>query len=735
MRLRYRVFCVSVLALSAALAPVAGQAGFEWVAPKEEASQSDLPSPQFGTPRISPQPLAGSSSGLDPLPPLSVDQESGTRATVYSAPAGGESAPAAPAPAAAPASEPAPAVSAAAPRLKTLHIGESAAKAASSQPAALSAGSGNRPQQLRMADKLVMPSDEEAGIAPPPADVAIPAAEGRVAINPAPLQAPAPASAAAPVAQPAFTAAPVQAQAAPASAPASGPALEGFGSDIPLVMALQQIVPPDYTYVFAGGVNPGESVSWEGGKGWTQVLNDMLLSKGLGASINGRSIQIHGASAGAPRAQVASSVNVAQAMAATAPAAGGEPSGTPVASPAFSAPQNVLVAPQPAPQVTKPVEKVAAVPPVYPAEGGAKPASVPAASVDIPSPQVSQKVLGRISDNGGLRVEDVRETVQLQGSPAAAQAARQSVTEHALGLSDQPGAARVDNLASDTLPSIKTTSYSVTKISRQVVADPKADVASAAAAAKESVAAPEKALHRTAITDPGETPSRQPEVQALNLRPVDLKTASAGKTAEGAAQGMVMAAASVPVQQQIKTLVPPPPSAVSSTNPEDQRKKLEDLARQQGVVLDAKSYSEEVLGKIFNNGIAPAAGESAPSAPAVRTTGVVSAPVSLVPAQKEATSAVASAAPVSKDVPQFWEAARGEDLQTTLKVWSQKSGVALVWKAARPYTIGSNVMVHGGFNDAIKTLFADGTKAGDFPVIRLNDGGSAQGTLVVEDRS
>lgn len=437
MRLRTRVLCVSILAASAAIQPVSAWAGFEWVAPKEEAAQGQtLPTPQLGLPRIAPQPLNGSGSGLDPLPPLSVDQENGTRATVYS-----------PAPSR---MIPAPAVSAEpAPRLKTLNMGSAptvreygAGRTASSS----AMGAGDHPQQLRMSDKLVMPSDEEAGLAVPPA--AVPAAEGRIAINPAPLQAPADSPT-----QPSFSAIPQQpsmVRSAPADVPA-GPVLQGFGSDIPLVMALQQIVPPDYTYSFAGGVNPGESVSWEGGKNWPQVLNEMLGGKGLSASINGRSIQIQAASSFSPRAEAApsaASVNVAEAMAATMPAAGDSA----------------------IPALVQPIDKVAAVPPVYPA-GGVIPQE---ASVSQPMP--SQKVLGRISDAGGLQVQDVRETVQVQGSPEAARAARQAVTDHALGLADgQPeGDSGAAVPVSGTLPSVKTASYSVTKITREVV-NPKAE--------------------------------------------------------------------------------------------------------------------------------------------------------------------------------------------------------------------------------------------------------------------
>ena len=58
--------------------------------------------------------------------------------------------------------------------------------------------------------------------------------------------------------------------------------LSGFGSDLPMVIALQQVVPAGYQFSFSSGVNPGALVSWEGGKAWEQVLSDMLSAQGLG---------------------------------------------------------------------------------------------------------------------------------------------------------------------------------------------------------------------------------------------------------------------------------------------------------------------------------------------------------------------------------------------------------------------------------------------------------------------
>jgi hypothetical protein len=60
-----------------------------------------------------------------------------------------------------------------------------------------------------------------------------------------------------------------------------GDVISGFGSEMPLVIALQQIVPPGHRFSFAAGVNPGMPVTWEGGKGWKKVLEEALAPRGL----------------------------------------------------------------------------------------------------------------------------------------------------------------------------------------------------------------------------------------------------------------------------------------------------------------------------------------------------------------------------------------------------------------------------------------------------------------------
>lgn len=66
----------------------------------------------------------------------------------------------------------------------------------------------------------------------------------------------------------------------------------GFGKDMPLALAVQQIVPPGYAYSFAQSVNAGQRVSWSGGKAWDLVLQETLEPIGMNIRIDGKSVMV-----------------------------------------------------------------------------------------------------------------------------------------------------------------------------------------------------------------------------------------------------------------------------------------------------------------------------------------------------------------------------------------------------------------------------------------------------------
>lgn len=91
--------------------------------------------------------------------------------------------------------------------------------------------------------------------------------------------------------------APVSLTASPLPAPPAvssdeGEVVTGFGADIPLLVAMQQVVPEGYNVSLGDNVNPDQTVSWRGGKGWKAVLQDMVAPVGLGFHVENRDVTV-----------------------------------------------------------------------------------------------------------------------------------------------------------------------------------------------------------------------------------------------------------------------------------------------------------------------------------------------------------------------------------------------------------------------------------------------------------
>ena len=78
------------------------------------------------------------------------------------------------------------------------------------------------------------------------------------------------------------------------STPASSNFTEavGFGSDVPLALALRQVVPANFAFSFSPDIDPGYRVSWDGGKPWNEVVDAMIAPLGYKAVITGRTVHI-----------------------------------------------------------------------------------------------------------------------------------------------------------------------------------------------------------------------------------------------------------------------------------------------------------------------------------------------------------------------------------------------------------------------------------------------------------
>lgn len=89
------------------------------------------------------------------------------------------------------------------------------------------------------------------------------------------------------------------ARAMPASVPpqqqSNLPEAVGFGNDLPLALALSQVIPGDYALFFESAIDSEANVSWQGGKSWDLVLQDMLAPLGLRAVIQPNLVLIRSA--------------------------------------------------------------------------------------------------------------------------------------------------------------------------------------------------------------------------------------------------------------------------------------------------------------------------------------------------------------------------------------------------------------------------------------------------------
>lgn len=251
---------------------------------------------------------------------------------------------------------------------------------------------------------------------------------------------------------------PVPVQAAPSmgvdTLPLDGDVVAGFGRDLPLVIALQQVAPAGHQFAFAAGVNPGTSVSWEGGKPWRTVLQEMLASKGLAYQLQGNVIAV-GLGAGAPAPQAPATTGMAPlsimpqddfiaapprqtaapqedfltpdekpvAVPAAAPAADDLPSSEPIIirrQRAASAKEGRMAGAQPAPMK---VASSAQVVSEYPAQTAGTTAAKPAAAVGLSAAAPVTEAPAHLSEPPAMTAADVSAPMSLVEKPVSPQAA------------------------------------------------------------------------------------------------------------------------------------------------------------------------------------------------------------------------------------------------------------------------------------------------------------------------
>lgn len=74
--------------------------------------------------------------------------------------------------------------------------------------------------------------------------------------------------------------------------PARSGMADGFGKDVPLKIALLQILPPTLTAQLSQSVDAEQIVDWSGGKPWQAVLRDVVQPLHLRATVSGSVVKI-----------------------------------------------------------------------------------------------------------------------------------------------------------------------------------------------------------------------------------------------------------------------------------------------------------------------------------------------------------------------------------------------------------------------------------------------------------
>ena len=92
---------------------------------------------------------------------------------------------------------------------------------------------------------------------------------------------------------------------APASA--SSESVQGFASQIPLALALRQVLPAEYNFSIDQDVDMNTLVSYKGGKPWRDTLQGMLSTAGLVSNEQGTTVTIGRANSGEPSSVISSS--------------------------------------------------------------------------------------------------------------------------------------------------------------------------------------------------------------------------------------------------------------------------------------------------------------------------------------------------------------------------------------------------------------------------------------------
>ena len=490
----------------------------------------------------------------------------------------------------------------------------------------------------------------------------------------------------------------------------------GFGNDLPMVSALRQIIPADYTYSLNTGVDGGQNVSWNGGKAWPVALNDMLAPLDLTSTIEGKMVLIH------QKGQIQPMNDIVRPSSQPAPMAmqSTQNQAAPIVAPepvlADQSKQGTYVNPaQSETTMEAPLDTMSAMRNPTPSESAIideQPAAPPvAAAPQQPSSSNIKWESEPVKGNEFTRREEGPKLTSAYDQPAA-EATTMTVVESDTIISEETN-------TEPTAQAIRLEDIQFEEVAKSPSAPIRTNMAS------------EERIEVATVT----ASTRVENTEAIKEEQIEVPTLTAPTSVENIeTEEMVLLETSATATQAVPAITSQGTVAKSEARGRRSNPVLEDdtnvplLKRDQVAALSSMrlqpnqaSYDVMSGGKKAPVSPTPALFTTpAPmTQPEMKTTPVasVSEKVSSSTALEETqtpTISTQTASDMPKASTMKWKAQSGTSLQDVLTEWSNREGAELVWSSEYDYILSNDVNADGNYAEAVQTLlegFANETPA------------------------
>ena len=507
-------------------------------------------------------------------------------------------------------------------------------------------------------------------------------------------------------------------------------AIQGFGNQVPLVLALQQIVPTNYRYSFQPPINPGQRISWKGGKPWKDVIADIARSNNMNVDIISNVVAFRAQASTPPMAMpMDQGMNAVPVMPAALPVIPTTQVKS-ISSPIVNSP--LSQAELPAPMVLKPADKKietadfdAPLPmaPVQPA-----PVAAPKDEIvfDAPASKIKTDELPAPMD---LKAGAVKTETIMPSTPAVEKtiAATSKTTKT---FSDQNGTIVTTSASKTTEKAPDVLAPPTEKLFQDIPPEAEKNTESPKAANFDNLMDSGAPVVKKTVKDKTITTATEEKTTTTPLKnkyaDLELPAGASFMTVPSGVADPVKGETSKKIVTQktttqttslLKPIDPVSPKAEEKpkvSDPLDNLGKNDDQPKQK---LPEKSLKDQVISSS-------------------------QLPATAVPVPPVATQEMASVTTASSGVDiksdlgtaRDWEAHKDETMRQTLTRWSQEANVSLVWSSEYDYPLQTGLRIHGNYADAVRTLLAGFSKAQPRPLGRFfkNQQVGAQPVLIVE---